>query len=53
MTWGEVCIEITKKLATIFCKVVVFLVWLITTSMEILLRELNRSMRQYLFPNKR
>jgi hypothetical protein len=49
MTFGEVIGVIAKKLLVAIAKVLVFLIWTITSAIEVLLRELNTAMREYLF----
>jgi hypothetical protein len=49
MSAGEVIGIILKKLLKAIAKVTVFVLWLVTSALEVLLRELNAAMRQYLF----
>jgi len=49
MTAGEVIGNIFKKLLKAIAKVIVFLIWTVTSAIAVLLREVNEAMRQWLF----
>jgi len=57
MKWKQEYTEALKNVTTTIgaalFKLVVFCAWLIFSCVEILIRELNKKMKNYLFPNRR
>jgi hypothetical protein len=53
MTWIEITEEITKKTLTAVAKIIVFIVWLVLTPVQLLLTELLKTMKAWLFPGRR
>jgi hypothetical protein len=53
MTWSEILGEAVKKLLLAIAKVAVFILWVVLTGIQVILRELIASMRKFLFPNKK
>jgi hypothetical protein len=50
--WSEILGSILKKLGITLLKVFIFILWVIFSALESLIRDLNVSMKKFLWPNK-